>query len=80
VRSTRKRRVFEKIVLRHAPTKGEIAEALLFYRDVHLILDPHTLKPLLDSFGPYGLLGLIEQRPSLRVLRGRHVFGPQRRF
>jgi len=58
--------MFEKIVLRRSEfgpdlTPGEIAEALLFYRNVHIVMDPLTLKPLIDSFGPHGLLRLLER-------------------
>jgi hypothetical protein len=58
--------VFDQIVLRHSKsgpglTLGEIAEALLFYRRVHIVLDPLSLKPLIDGLGPSGLLELLDR-------------------
>ena len=59
--------MFERTVIRHSQggatlTPGEIAEALLFYQNVHIIMDPLSLKPLMDSLGPYGLLRLLERK------------------
>jgi hypothetical protein len=59
--------MFEKIVLRHsktgsALTLGEIAEALLFYQHVHLILDSGSLGELIRSLGTSELLALVERK------------------
>src|SRR5579862_2034433 len=56
--------MFEKIILRRseggpALTLGEIAEALLFYQNVHLVLDYGTLLALVESLGMGGLLSLL---------------------
>jgi hypothetical protein len=59
--------MFEKIVLRRsdtgvALTLGEIAEALLFYQHVHLVLDPNALKSLIESLGMEELLALVARK------------------
>lgn len=60
--------MFEKIVLRRADdaesvTPGQIAEAMLFYQNVHLILDRGTFSTLLKSIGIEVLMSLL-QRPG----------------
>lgn len=64
--------MFEKIVLRRSekgppPTVGEIAEALLFYQNVHLVLDHSTLSTLIASIGMPRLLDLIA-RPNVSAV------------
>ena len=59
--------MFEKIVLRRsdtglALTLGEVAEALLFYQNVHLVLDPSSLQSLGQSLGLQELLALIARK------------------
>jgi hypothetical protein len=59
--------VFEKIVLRRsdsgvALTLGEVAEALLFYQNVHLVLDPGSLQSLSGSLGLSELLALVARK------------------
>jgi hypothetical protein len=59
--------MFEKIVLRRSDTGlpltlGEIAEALLFYQNVHLVLDPSSLGALIRSLGLRELLALIARK------------------
>ncbi len=56
--------MFEKIVLHRsaegpAITMGEIAEALLFYQNVHLVLDYSSLSSLIDNIGMTGILSLL---------------------
>jgi hypothetical protein len=57
--------VFERIVLRQseqgAPISfGEIAEALVFYRRVHVVLERGTILELLKKIGPSNFFRLIE--------------------
>src|ERR1700736_1047678 len=59
--------MFEKIVLRRsdtgvALTLGEVAEALLFYEKVHLVLDQGSLRSLIDSLGTQELLALLARK------------------
>jgi hypothetical protein len=59
--------MFEKIVLRRsdtgvALTLGEVAEALLFYQNVHLVLDPGSLQSLSETLGLQELLALIARK------------------
>jgi hypothetical protein len=59
--------MFEKIVLRRsdtgvALTLGEVAEALLFYQNVHLVLDPGSLGSLGKNLGLEELLALIKRK------------------
>jgi hypothetical protein len=58
--------VFEKTVLRRAQagnglSVGEIAEALLFYQKVHLVLDFLSMGPLIKTLGADHLISLIER-------------------
>jgi hypothetical protein len=64
--------MFEKIVLRSsetgvALTLGEVAEALLFYRNVHLVLDPGSLNALISSLGTRDLLALVARKRMTAV-------------
>lgn len=58
--------MFESIVIRNTGHKGEpidsgfIAEAMLFYQSVHLLLNPSSLSHLLIKIGPDCLLRLLE--------------------
>jgi hypothetical protein len=59
--------MFEKIVLRRSETGpgltlGDIAEALLFYEKVHVVLDVWSLKSLVDSLGTRELLALLARK------------------
>lgn len=59
--------MFEKIVLRRSETGvtltlGEVAEALLFYQKVHLVLDPASLRALITSLGTRELLALVARK------------------
>ena len=61
--------MFDSVVLRRAEqglpvSLGQIAEALLFYRKTHLILDENTLKGLTAQLGLDGTLALL-RRPEL---------------
>ncbi len=61
--------MFESIVLRRsidgpAITAGELAEALLFYQNVHIVLDYSSLISLDSSIGIYNLFNLIN-RPGV---------------
>ena len=64
--------MFEKIVLRrselgHELSLGELAEALLFYQNVHIILDRGTLITLSKSIGFNGLISLLS-RPNVSAV------------
>lgn len=59
--------MFESIVIKRHESSGEIdpgllAEALLYYSSVHVILTGGTLKSLLTGIGPDTLLRLLEER------------------
>ena len=61
--------MFEKIVLRRsengaALTAGGLAEALLFYQHVHLVLDEGSIRGLLQSLGAPTLLSILN-RPNV---------------
>lgn len=56
--------MFDHVVLRRAESGnpvsvGQIAEALLFYQKVHLVIDRQTLLELLRQIGAPGLLSLV---------------------
>lgn len=58
-------KMFDKIVLRRAEngnmvTVGQIAEALLYYRSIHLVLDPGTLVGLAIQVGLASLKNILE--------------------
>jgi hypothetical protein len=62
-----KRIVFEKIVLRNSEnqpgiTPGDLAESLLFYQKVHVVLDINSFKFILDGIGMDRLLSLIRKK------------------
>lgn len=64
--------MFDLVVLRRAEggfpiTAGQIAEALLYYRRVHVVVDRGTLFGLLKQLGPQQLL-LLLQRPELSAV------------
>jgi hypothetical protein len=64
--------VFEKIVLRRSESGpplsvGEVAEALLFYQNVHLVLDYGTLNGFIERIGMQRLLGLLA-RPNVSAV------------
>ena len=57
--------MFDRVVLRRAEngslvTAGQIAEALLYYQSVHLVLDPGTLMALAQQVGLARLKALLE--------------------
>ena len=59
--------MFEKIVLRRsttgvALTPGEIAEALLFYQNVHVVLDYGTIMSISKSLGMRAFLSLVRRK------------------
>lgn len=58
--------MFDHVVLRRAEsgsaiTSGQIAEALLFYQKVHLVVDRMTLLQLLNQIGPSSLVALTQR-------------------
>lgn len=64
--------MFDHVVLRRAEggtpiTAGQIAEALLFYQKVHLVVDRGTLLDLVRQIGTSGLLALIA-RPDFSAV------------
>ena len=71
--------MFEKIVLRRsdvgsALTMGEIAEAILFYQNVHLILDYGSLIGLIKTIGMPTLLSLLS-RPNISAVYSEETLG-----
>jgi hypothetical protein len=59
--------MFEKIVLRNSEhesgiTPGDLAESLLFYQKVHVLLDINSFKFLLDGIRIDRLLSLIRKK------------------
>lgn len=59
--------MFEKIILRRsdkgpALTAGELAEALLFYQNVHLVLDFGSLSGLITQIGMPNLVSLVSRQ------------------
>lgn len=74
--------MFDKTVLRRsaggAPVSvGEIAEALLYYQNVHLILDRPTLSRLLTQIGMERLLRLL-QRPNVSAVYCEQSLGTRK--
>ncbi|MCC4834765.1 hypothetical protein LMH66_19155 [Shewanella sp. 10N.7] len=64
--------MFEKVILRRsengaALTAGELAEALLFYQNVHIILDFGSLTGLIHQIGMPTLLSLLS-RPNISAV------------
>ena len=64
--------MFDHVVLRRSETglpvsAGQIAEALLYYQHVHLVIDRGTLETLLRKIGPQRLLSLL-RRPDFSAL------------
>ncbi|MGZ8217696.1 hypothetical protein [Methylomagnum sp.] len=64
--------MFEKIVLRRSEngaglTAGELAEALLFYQNVHLVLDYGSLSGLVSQIGMPTLVSLLT-RPNVSAV------------
>lgn len=71
--------MFDHVVLRRAEggtpiTAGQIAEALLFYQKVHLVIDRQTLFELLRQVGPSGLLSLVA-RPDFSAVYTEEILG-----
>ena len=71
--------MFEKIVLRRsekgpALTIGELAEALLFYQNVHLVLDYSTLNEFIRRIGMPQLLVLLA-RPNVSAVYCEETLG-----
>lgn len=71
--------MFEKIVLRRsergpALTIGEVAEALLFYQNVHLVLDYGTLNGFIERIGFERLLALLN-RPNVSAVYCEETLG-----
>ena len=71
--------MFEKIVLRRsdvgsALTIGEIAEAILFYQNVHLVLDYGSLVGLIKKIGMPTLLSLLS-RPNISAVYSEETLG-----
>jgi hypothetical protein len=71
--------MFEKIVLRRsekgpALTVGEVAEALLFYQNVHLFLDYGSLNGFIAKIGMPRLLDLIA-RPNVSAVYCEEMLG-----
>ena len=64
--------MFEKIVLRRsesgaAISAGQIAEALLFYQNVHLVIDMGSFGQLVRQLGPGTLISLLQRSDCTAV-------------
>lgn len=64
--------MFEKIVLRRSETgtaisAGQIAEALLFYQNIHLIIDMGSFGQLVRQLGPGTLLSILQRADCTAV-------------
>lgn len=75
--------MFERVVLRRASqgsalTVGELANALLFYQNVHLIIDRGTLDSLIGNLGMPALLNLI-RRPGISAVYVEEMLATQTR-
>lgn len=71
--------MFEKIVLRRsdegpALSAGELAEALLFYQNVHLVLDYGSLSGLINQIGMPALVSLLT-RPNVSAVYCENSLG-----
>lgn len=70
--------MFEKIVLRRSedgqpPTLGDLAEAMLFYRRVHLVLDSGTVRNFSTKLGVQSFLNLLDRDAVSAVYCREHV-------
>lgn len=73
--------MFERVVLRRsldgpAITAGEIAEALLFYQNVHIVLDYSSLLGLVQSIGMRTLLTVLSL-PDVKATYIEEITGTQ---
>lgn len=71
--------MFEKIILRRSESGpslslGELAEALLFYQNVHIVLDRGILVELVKSIGFDGVLSLLS-RPNVSAVYIEEILG-----
>jgi hypothetical protein len=71
--------MFDSVVLRRAAggtpvTPGQIAEAMLFYQRVHLVLDRQTIFDLVAKIGVADVLVLVS-RPELRSVYCEEMIG-----
>ena len=71
--------MFELVVLRRAEgglpiSAGQIAEALLYYRRVHVFIDRGTLFGLIKQLGPSAVLGLL-QRSDFSAVYCEEILG-----
>lgn len=71
--------MFEKTVLRRsssgAPvTAGQLAEALLYYQNVHLVIDHGTFRALVKAIGVSSLIGLL-RRPGVTAVYCEETVG-----
>lgn len=71
--------MFEKIVLRRseagpALTVGEIAEALLFYQNVHIVMDYGSLLGLVRTIGTSGVMQVLS-RPHVSAVYSEEMLG-----
>lgn len=71
--------MFESIVLRRSEsgqniTAGKIAEALLYYQKIHLVLDRGTLSNLINQIGTDWVLALL-RRPDVSAVYCEEVLG-----
>ncbi|HEY3046141.1 MAG TPA: hypothetical protein VGJ72_01580 [Polaromonas sp.] len=73
--------MFEKIILRRSedgqlPTMGDLAEALLFYQHVHLVLDYSSLFNYVNTIGIEQLIQLLDKK-TVSAVYCREMLGAQ---
>lgn len=71
--------MFDQVVLRSAEegtsiTAGQVAEALLFYQKVHLVLDNRSIQALLKTLGGPGLISLLS-RDDISATQTEEILG-----
>lgn len=71
--------MFEKIILRRsakgpALSAGDVAESLLYYQNIHLVLDHNSLSNLVSQIGTNHLLSLL-RRPNVSAVYVEETLG-----
>lgn len=71
--------MFDSIVLNRsidgpAITIGEIAEALLFYQNIHIVMDTSNLLGLIQSIGPHNIIRLLSH-PDVKTTYIEEILG-----
>lgn len=73
--------MFEKIILSRSHsgscfTLGEIAEAMFYYQNVHLVLDYSSMHSLIQKIGSKGFFALLS-RPNVSAVYCEEILGTQ---